>query len=104
MVIMGRRKDIRHEEAVVRWRDMKNTHQLELCTYDDLHDNVLALAKSLRNLIEPDDEHARRREGGFRRRSALDSGDRRSAQTREGGLHEDGVAKPVHSPTLGRQQ
>jgi hypothetical protein len=104
MVIMGRRKDIRHDDAVVRWRDMKNTHELELYNYDDIHDNVVALAKSLRNLIGPDDEHGRHSDGWFGSRPDYDSGERQPTPPSERKLRYVVGGRPGENPTLRRSR
>lgn len=51
MVIIGRTQDIDGEKAAIRWRDMKNRHELYLFTYDELTERVRALAASLKKLM-----------------------------------------------------
>jgi len=50
VVIMGRSEDIDTDQARTRWNDMKNNHEHELFTFDDLCDRVRSLAISLRRL------------------------------------------------------
>lgn len=49
VVILGRTRDIQGDEALRRWRDMKNDHDFRLFSYDDLVDRVKALAATLRH-------------------------------------------------------
>ncbi|MGA9349994.1 MAG: Shedu anti-phage system protein SduA domain-containing protein [Anaerolineae bacterium] len=51
VLIIGRTADITGEEALMRWRDMKNTHEMDVATYDDVCDRVRSLAASLRCML-----------------------------------------------------
>lgn len=50
-VIAGRVSDIDSEEALLRWRDLKATHEFELSTYDDVCDRVRSLVLLLRRMM-----------------------------------------------------
>jgi Domain of unknown function (DUF4263) len=51
MIVMGRSRDIQGEQALSRWRYMKNSYDVSIYTYDELCDRVRAVAISLRNIL-----------------------------------------------------
>jgi hypothetical protein len=52
MVVMGRTRDIDGDDATIRWRDMKNRHELDLYTYDEIVERVRSLAASLQRFMQ----------------------------------------------------
>lgn len=51
VVIMGRSADVDSKDAMKRWRDLKNVHEFELFTYDDVCERVSVLASTLQKMM-----------------------------------------------------